>query len=265
MTPKGLYNLGNTCYINSVLQNFIYSDTFKEKVQNTELRKIIESEDKIISIKSFNEYFLSKYTFFERFIQHDAHEFLTCFIDLLSEDNKSFNEDFYGKTKLSIKCTMCNNSKEVFEDFSSINLTVNKSNLYELFESYLSKEIHDDPENLYFCDHCNCNCISEKKIRLHILPKTLIIVFKRYSKNKKISDNIDFPKDSLKIRESSTSKIIEYKLTGIVNHFGNLSDGHYNSFVNVNNKWYFMDDDLVIERDSINKSQSYILFYNVKI
>jgi ubiquitin C-terminal hydrolase len=265
MNPKGFYNLGNTCYINSVLQNIIYNESFIQKINNIEIKKIIESKEEVFNLSSFINYFLEKYTFFERFTQNDAHEFLTSFIDLIVEENNLFKEDYHGETRLNIKCSNCKNTKQVFEEFTSINLNVEKNcNLFDLFEKYLSKEIHDDPKNLYFCDHCKCNCISEKKISLNVLPKTLIIVFKRYSEDgKKLSNIIDFPIGSLNVRESKTGKLLSYNLTGIVNHMGNLSDGHYNSFVNINGNWYFMDDNIVLRRDSIYNNQSYILFYQL--
>jgi ubiquitin C-terminal hydrolase len=257
-------NLGNTCYINSVLQNIIYSEPFRQKIKNEEIQKIISNESEFFNLNSFIDYFLKKYTFFEKYRQNDAHEFLTSFIDLIVEENNSFKEDYHGRTRLSIKCSGCKNVRYVYEDFTSINLHLNeKGDLYDLFEKYLSKEIHDDPENLYFCDHCNCNCISEKKLSLYTLPKTLIIVFKRYSESGKIRNIIDFPDNNLNIRETKTGILFNYNLSGIVNHIGNLSDGHYNSFVNVNEKWYFMDDDVILEKNSINKSQSYILFYQL--
>jgi len=257
-------NLGNTCYINSVLQNIIYSESFRSKIHNEEIKKIIDSDSETFNLSSFINYFLNKYTFFEKFRQNDAHEFLTSFIDLVVEENNLLKEDYHGQTKLNIKCLNCNNSKSVYEEFTSINLNVEQNcDLYDLFEKYLSKEIHDDPENLYFCDHCKCNCISEKKISLNVLPKTLIIVFKRYSESRKLTNIIDFPLNNLNIRESKSGNVLKYDLTGIVNHLGNLSDGHYNSFVKVKEKWYFMDDDIILQRDSIYNNQSYILFYQL--
>jgi len=136
------------------LQNIIYSKSFRQKNTNEEIQKIIDTESDFFNLNSFIDYFLKKYTFFEKYRQNDAHEFLTSFIDLIVEENNSLKENYHGKTRLSIKCLECKKIKYVYEDFTSINLHLNeKGDLFDLFEKYLEKEIHDDPENLYFCDH----------------------------------------------------------------------------------------------------------------
>ena len=91
----------------------------------------------------------------------------------------------------------------------------------------------------------------------------MILVFKRYnSTGNKILSNVEY-NENLKIRETCTSDVKNYNLTGIINHMGNLYNGHYTSNVKINDKWYFMDDDVVIERNNASTSQSYILFYNI--
>lgn len=286
-------NLGNTCYLNSVLQNIIYDHDFgrkilncdKENSFNKELQKIVKIihtepfEIVNFNLTKFINYFTTEKKLFNKYEQHDAHEFLVSFINLLIENNKrtnvtkceswelvnnsTFTKKYHGLLRLNIKCTLCNNIKQVYEEFNSINLNIpetsEKISIYNLFEKYLCTEIVES----YFCEKCNCNCISEQKVTLWKLPKKMIIVFKRYTPmGNKILTNVDY-NNGLKIRETCTNKISSYNLSGIVNHIGNLYNGHYTSNVKINNKWYFMDDDVAIERSNLNTSCSYILFYNL--
>ena len=270
-----LVNLGNTCYLNSVLQNIIYDQNSRRKILesdnnsifNKELKQIVESidlnEDESLELVNYNlsnfiNCFINEKPFFHKYQQHDAHEFLISFIDL---STKEFAKDYNGELRLSITCNNCNNTKHVFEEFNSINLSIPQSDeilsIYQLFELYLKTEVI----NLYFCDHCKCNCISEHSLTLWKLPKRLIIVFKRYSGINKIFTNVNY-NDNLKIKESSTQNIYDYNLNGIINHTGNLFNGHYTTNVKINNKWFFIDDDVILPK-IINIPQTYILYYSI--
>ena len=186
----GFGNFGNTCYINSVLQCFIYDPFFRS----------LNFLD-VSNIQSFIQSFFNENTSFKRFQQNDAHEFLMCFLELLVKHtpsvkiscdstlwniflkNNNFSKcisKYYGETKKTIKCLCCKNISISFDHYNTINLNVpNKyTDTTSLFINYLKKEIHDDPNNLYYCEICKCNQITEQKITLTIIPDTLIIVLK---------------------------------------------------------------------------------------
>jgi ubiquitin carboxyl-terminal hydrolase 36/42 len=287
-------NLGNTCYINSVLQCFIYNDCFQKYHNLKDLEKVIEQIDLhnhgqmhlTCSIPGFINFFFDKKKSFKRFQQNDAHEFLIEFLDILINNcvEKSLDEytnfvnehsfiswntflknnkyspflkNYHGQTKLNITCSCCLNTKEVFEEFNTINLNVeNKSSVTNLFINYLKKETISDNLNLYYCEHCKSEQVSDRKISLSLLPDVLIITLKRYTyENKNFEVVYD---ENIKIKDHESIK--SYHLSSVIHHIGGLHDGHYSTSVKINGIWYHIDDDSVSV--CTKTENAYILFYN---
>jgi ubiquitin carboxyl-terminal hydrolase 36/42 len=247
----GLPNIGNTCFINSVLQCFIYTQDFHDIILNSseqnelkELIKLVNNEPGNFEIKKF----IDSFEQFQRNEQHDAHEFITVLLDkITTKDNFGV---YHGKTNTIIQCEVCTTKKNVIEDFNSIHLNIH-CDIVTAFTDYLKTERHDDSNNLYFCETCKSNTISKKKIVLETLPKHLILVIKRYSHK-----NIENINKSLLIREQETIK--EYILVSVINHYGNLYNGHYTATL--------VDKNVSID-DSIQTQiplNPYILFYSLK-
>ena len=66
-------------------------------------------------------------------------------------------------------------------------------------------------------------------------------------------------------KEASSPEIV-YDLMGVVNHQGNLHQGHYVSKVKVRNKWYGCNDAFIseCEKDVPDEEGAYILFYMMR-
>ena len=264
-------NLGNTCYLNSVLQCFVYNKKFqnfiKEKLNVpfvNALKKIIEnvdlSDDGEYNAHLLNLNFLMEYFPFKRFEQQDAHECILSFLDLIKETENLY----HGETKTTVRCLKCKNVKNIFEEFNSINLNIppENTNLTDLFVKYLDKEIHNDPDNLYFCETCKSNEPFEKKINLNKLPSNIIFVLKRYNVDNvdnvdKINTEVTF-QNNIKIKHFNIIK--EYTLKSMINHTGNLYNGHYTNYVIINDNCFFIDDDF-IKKEPYKCKDAYILFY----
>ena len=284
----GFLNLGNTCYINSVLQCFIYDQLFQKTLDESNILydiikhiDLTDNEENLnipYNLKRFIDYFISKKNWFKRYEQNDAHEFLTNFIDLLcnpiqgsnpldksaeslwncflKNNDSPITEVYHGQLRTTVKCCKCNNCSINYEEFNTINLNVTgDGKITDLFMEYLRKESIND----YYCNNCKCEHESEKKTSLYRIPDRLIIVLKKYSTKYKVQLG------NLSIKEPINGIIKRYSLTGIINHSGNLHDGHYTTNVLINNNWYFTDDNNIYLNDSIllDDPDAYILFYNL--
>ena len=247
MKILGFENLGNTCYVNSVLQCFMYNEDFQELVKSdtnlSQLVNVINGKPGKFDLKLF----INSFGKFKKFEQQDAHEFITDLLDKINDTHHFY----HGQTKNIVKCTNCKTIKNIYENFNSINLNVNIS-VINSFLDYLKKETHNDPYNLYYCETCKCNQISKKKIILNILPKNLIIVLKRYlvKKNDFIIDTV------LNIKNGGN--IVIYNLISVINHIGNENNGHYTTTI-VNEK-VTVDDNRLFKFSNYN--DAYILFYS---
>ena len=145
---------------------------------------------------------------------------------IYTKKNLKFKKNNYTKKQKQKLASKIYNltEKDVFEDFTTLNLTVNDLSkkvldIHELFANYLKKELINDSDNLYYCDKCKTNTPSEQKTVLFKLPKRLIVIFKRYSDSGvKINKKIKYPIDSMLIKETNSGIIFNYSLTNLIYH-----------------------------------------------
>jgi len=142
--PSGFQNLGNTCYMNSVLQALLSIDIINYDTSNndnndllTEFVKMINelkknSSNKPYTPSKFKQELDKKKSIFRGFAQHDAHEFMEYIINEFMEcksksESKSnlpqtIKKMFTGTTNSYLYCSNCPNILKKEEEYITITL-----------------------------------------------------------------------------------------------------------------------------------------------
>lgn len=236
---SGLRNLGNTCFINAVLQCLSNLPELNRWLDDYEgnntiikeyndLRRLMQEEGSIIPNRFIHFVFNSAP--FKPHEQHDAAEFLLFMMD-------TFQCPLFTGKQTSI---LGNTNME--EQFLSIDVPVVGNTLEECISAYLSEEEVVWNDNLV-----------KKQYEISEHPPILCIVLKRFNNdNVKNQSFIDVP---LQWRE--------YDLVSICNHYGNSHHGHYTSTI-YKGGWYEINDEIIMKRESPITNNAYCLLFRKK-
>ncbi len=293
----GLYNLGNTCFINSCIQMLCQNQLTRSLLDNSngaiakELCKLKESmkNSRRSNPIDFINQLKPKFPIFTNKKQHDAQEFLAAILNTLEEENKSLDYNdvihpefgsqssneavvnrildhespWYQKlmthSKQTVQCLSCGVSSASYTD-----------------TTMLSIDAHEDQQETTLCDlisqrnstteaFCrSCQKTTKKKIEeeMKYAANTIIIHLKRFSKNQfamsKIQTDV-IPKPTTMMIKNQE---VVYQVTGVISHSGSLNQGHYRYHHQVKNKcWLTFNDDKITGNEEPPKN-GYIFILN---
>lgn len=253
---NGIINFGNSCYINSALQLLISCSYFTKIILSSNNSSIDFYKQFLLNYfnnKTCSSKNLVQYLNIKRFMdnsQQDSHDFLISLLDILYEKikkydiNKIFDKLFLINIQYIITCLNCKYQSISHSNENSLILSITSNNLTECFMNYLKPEILE-----WKCEKCHY-IKAKKNTIIKKLPKYLIILVKRYSLQKVI-----VPKEL----------IHRYFLRSFIVQFGNLSGGHYISFIKNNNQWYLVNDSVIklINEEQLSRyiDKAYVLLY----
>ncbi|XP_077092282.1 uncharacterized protein LOC143744547 [Siphateles boraxobius] len=218
-----LPNLGNSCYMNSVLQCLLSVSSFQEDVlsqqENWKNKAALLGalSDLHMSRLGSNDYDLKQkhlakvksyienhYPDFKGNQQQDAHEFLMACMSCLKEESESLKKSWPTftcpvanmefKLKRERTCNSCSFQKSFTEDFNYLSLVISpQACLTDSLQQYLNASSIDCA-----CRHCSGTKATET-LKFFSLPQVLVLMVMRFdimsSSMCKLKDQLEIPEE----------------------------------------------------------------------
>ena len=276
--PRGIENLGNYCYAIALLQGLLpLREIWEEMAVDTLhrfplLKALRESFVSLLDGTStpFNPYaFLAKVgsslskSSRKAFIvnrQQDTCEVLSYILQEMIDSNCVSPNKISSCVTTKISCS-CNTVSKLDDSLTLFPLPLSKS-----VQSSIDQFLKIDNISSYSCRFCKqeTNALSESGFIS--LPEVLIFQIRRFEKingrPRKVGQAV-FCNRQITLPILQTSSVNRYKLVSVLNHNGNLSNGHYTTTVidRSSGGMYLCNDQSVQSCKRIDPSAAYVLFY----
>ncbi|XP_051630996.1 ubiquitin carboxyl-terminal hydrolase 42-like, partial [Manacus candei] len=297
----GLLNVGNTCFLNAVLQCLTYTPPLANYLLSREhsqacrqqgfcmmcimeahVNKVLRSVSAILPLAVLRAFrFIGEH--FQLGREEDAHDFLCCTVnamqraclsasndlDISSQSTTIVHQIFGGFLRSRVICFSCKAISDSYEAFLDVPLDIKAaSSLTAALEDFVTPE-HLEGENCFKCSKCEKNVAATKRFTVHCAPKVLTVCLKRFDcfTGGKISKVVEYPEylDLRPYMSQADGEALLYSLYAVLVHSGvSCHGGHYFCYTKASNGlWYRMDDESVQLRsiDTVLRQQAYLLFY----
>lgn len=235
MRPYPFSNIGNSCYLNSLMQCLLSLRSFTEicKVSvHPLLNRILEARNNLLEVAR-------QMPWYRPGSQECVHESLTLLLETCGIGN------FKHRRSIVRKCDKCDIKQIVKEDESNILM--------------IDGDLNPDSLSIAIDDGGPCNCGG--RIRVHyILTKVSEVLVVAFNKFIKKSLTIYPANINIALKDGILAK---YTLKAQLEHMGNMSGGHYVARVK-RDKWYYANDSHIEDIMNITiNADVFMLFYEL--
>ncbi|XP_024016924.1 ubiquitin carboxyl-terminal hydrolase 23 isoform X1 [Morus notabilis] len=211
----GLENLGNTCFLNSVLQCLTYTEPLAAYLQSGKhqnschvagfcalcaiqkhVSRALQSTGRSLAPKDLVSNLRCISRNFRNARQEDAHEYMVNLLESMhkcclpsgvpSESPSAYEKSlvhkiFGGSLRSQVKCLQCSFCSNKFDPFLDLSLEIIKADsLHKALLNFTAAELLDGGERQYQCQRCKQKVRARKQLTVHKAPYVLTIHLKRF-------------------------------------------------------------------------------------
>ncbi|XP_021730953.1 ubiquitin carboxyl-terminal hydrolase 23-like [Chenopodium quinoa] len=279
----GLENLGNTCFLNSVIQCLTYTEPLVAYLQSGKhqnnchvagfcalcamqkhVNRALQSTGRIVAPKDLVSNLRCISRSFRNARQEDAHEYMINLLESMHKcclpsgvpaespgayDKSLVHKIFGGRLRSQVKCLQCSHCSNTFDPFLDLSLEIIKADsVHKALSHFTAAEQLDGGERQYKCEKCKQKVRALKQLTVYKAPYVLTVHLKRFRHfaGQKIDKKVHFG-SSLNLKPFVSGNYegdLTYTLYGVLVHAGwSTHSGHYYSFVRTSSGLWYSLDD----------------------